>query len=71
MYPLRGVSINDLRHAHGTAHTAEGTDVRTLANRLGHSTPNTTLRVYSHSVTSAERAAALATDEWLSRRAGE
>lgn len=39
---------HQLRHTQATRLLAAGTDAVTVANRLGHSTPNTTLTVYAH-----------------------
>ena len=63
--PLVGVSLHDLRHAQATGLIASGVDVRTVAARLGHSSPAVTLAVYSHPVTAAERAAAEISESWL------
>ncbi len=50
--------LHDLRHWSATHAIASGTDVRTVANRLGHSDPSMTLRVYSHAVAAADAALA-------------
>jgi integrase len=44
----------------GGARTAiiAGTDVRTVANRLGHSNPAMTLRIYAHAIAAADAGAA-------------
>ncbi len=63
--PLVGVSLHALRHAQGTGLIAAGVDVRTVASRLGHSSPNVTLAVYAHPVTAAERVAAEISESWL------
>lgn len=39
---------HQLRHTQATRLLAAGTDAVTVANRLGHSTPSTTLTVYAH-----------------------
>lgn len=39
---------HQLRHTQATRLLAAGTDAVTVANRLGHSTPSTTLKVYAH-----------------------
>ncbi len=46
--------LHDLRHWSATNAIAGGADVRTVANRLGHSDPSMTLRVYSHAVRAAD-----------------
>jgi integrase len=50
--------IHDLRHYVATRLIANGVDVRTVATRLGHASPTTTLNTYSHFVTEADRDAA-------------
>jgi integrase len=46
--------LHDLRHWSATTSIAEGHDIRTVANRLGHANPSMTLRVYAHAVQSAD-----------------
>jgi integrase len=53
-----GVRLHDLRHYVATQLLASGTDVRTVAGRLGHRNPATTLNVYSHFVPQADQQAA-------------
>lgn len=55
---LTGVRLHDLRHFVASQMLAAGADVRTVANRLGHANPATTLRVYAHLIPEADRAAA-------------
>ncbi len=50
--------LHDLRHWSATEAIASGQDVRTVANRLGHSDPSMTLRVYAHAVGAADEALA-------------
>jgi integrase len=42
------IRLYDLRHFTATQLIGAGVDVRTVADRLGHSDPSLTLRVYSH-----------------------
>ena len=53
-----GVRLHDLRHYVATQLLAGGVDVRTVAGRLGHRNPSTTLNVYSHFLPEADRSAA-------------
>jgi len=53
-----GVRLHDLRHYVATRLLAAGVDVRTVAGRLGHRNPSTTLNVYSHFVPEADKEAA-------------
>ena len=45
---------------------AQGVDLITMSERLGHASPNITLAVYSHLFSVDDRAAALAIDRALS-----
>ena len=42
--------LHDLRHWSATTALGDGFDLATVAGRLGHSDPSTTLRVYSHAL---------------------
>lgn len=42
------VSLHALRHTHASQLIAAGVDVVTVSKRLGHASPNVTLRVYAH-----------------------
>ncbi|MGA2472755.1 MAG: tyrosine-type recombinase/integrase [Acidimicrobiales bacterium] len=55
---MTGVRLHDLRHYVATRLLAAGVDVRTVAGRLGHRNPSTTLNVYSHFVPEADQEAA-------------
>jgi integrase len=50
--------LHDLRHYVATRLLANGTDVRTVAGRLGHRNASTTLNVYAHFVPAADEDAA-------------
>ncbi len=52
------VRFHDLRHVVATTLLAEGTDVATVAMRLGHASPVTTMRVYAHVLEAYDRKAA-------------
>ena len=55
---VTGVRLHDLRHYVATRLLTAGVDVRTVAGRLGHRNPSTTLNVYSHFVPETDQAAA-------------
>jgi integrase len=55
---LHGLRLHDLRHSAATRLVAAGTDVRTVAARLGHADASTTLRIYAHALRDADRTAA-------------
>ena len=52
------VHLHQLRHFAATQLIGGGTDVRTVAGRLGHRDASTTLRVYSHALPERDREAA-------------
>ena len=55
---VTGLRLHDLRHFVATRLLAAGVDVRTVAGRLGHRNPSTTLNVYSHFVPETDQEAA-------------
>lgn len=55
---LPEISIHSLRHTNATLLIAGGTNIRTVANRLGHATPTTTGNIYAHAIKSADEMAA-------------
>jgi integrase len=57
---VTGVRLHDLRHYVATRLLVSGIDVRTVAGRLGHRNPATTLNVYAHFVPEADEEAASA-----------
>jgi integrase len=62
---VRPVRFHDLRHTTATVMLAQGIDVRTVADVLGHADVATTLRTYIHSTEGASRRAATAMGEAL------
>ena len=50
-----GGHFHELRHYAATTSIASGADVRTVAARLGHADPSTTLRIYAHAVEARDR----------------
>jgi len=55
---IDGVTLHTLRHFSASMLIASGRDVRTIAGRLGHSDPSTTLRVYAHMIEGRDQDAA-------------
>jgi integrase len=55
---LRPTRFHDLRHLHATVLANSGLPVKVVAERLGHSTPTTTLAIYSHAFSESHSAAA-------------
>lgn len=63
---LPPIHIHSLRHTNATIQIAKGVAVTTVAGTLGHSTANTTTKVYAHAIQSAAAAAAEMMDNLLS-----
>ena len=55
---LPRVTLHSLRHSNATLMIAEGVDIRTVSNRLGHAQTSTTLNIYSHALKSRDQDAA-------------
>lgn len=55
---LPHITLHGLRHTNATLLIAAGTDLRTVANRLGHAQTSTTADIYAHAIQSADAAAA-------------
>lgn len=65
--------IHDLRHFHATFLIGNSVDARTVADRLGHSSPSFTLSTYAHAVAHAQAGAVSLVDAMFirtGRRAG-
>ena len=56
-FPKR-ITLHALRHTHASQLIAGGKDILTVSRRLGHGSPEITLRVYSHLFSSKDKAAA-------------
>jgi integrase len=63
--PCRENGFHALRHAFASVLLADGVDIRTLAEYLGHHDPAFTLRVYCHLMPSGEQRMRLAVDRAL------
>ena len=62
---LPAIHIHSLRHTNATLQIASNIPVTTVADRLGHATPATTTKIYSHAIQSANAAAAEALENLL------
>ena len=62
---LPAISWHALRHLSASLLLRHGVDLATTAKRLGHSRPDTTARLYLHSITESDRHAADALDKAL------
>lgn len=63
---LPKVRLHSLRHSNATLLIAEGTDICTVSQRLGHAQTSTTLNVYAHALKSKDADAADRLDAALS-----
>lgn len=55
---LPKVTLHSLRHSNATIMIAEGVDIRTVSNRLGHAHTSTTLNIYTHALKTRDQDAA-------------
>lgn len=55
---LPQIHLHSLRHTNATLAISNGTAVTTVAGQLGHASPDTTTRIYAHSIRTAQAAAA-------------
>lgn len=55
---LPDISLHSLRHTNATLLIAAGTNLQTVAARLGQSSINTTAKIYAHAIQAADAAAA-------------
>ncbi len=62
------VTLHSLRHTNATLMIADGTDIRTVSNRLGHAQTSTTLNIYAHALKSRDLIAAQRLDELLNNQ---
>lgn len=62
---LPNIHIHSLRHTNATLLIAGGTDIRTVAKRLGHANISVTGNVYAHALKSADAAAAKVLSDML------
>lgn len=60
---LKEIRVHDLRHSHASLLIANGVDIATIANRLGHESIKTTLNTYAHLFDENARAVADKLDE--------
>ncbi len=62
---LDNIRFHDLRHAHATLMLRQGIHPKIVSERLGHSSINITLDIYSHVLPGLQEAAALRVEEGL------
>ena len=63
---LSGVRLHDLRHTHASLMLQQGTDIKTISTRLGHSSVAFTMDTYAHLLPGMQKAAMERFEEALS-----
>jgi len=66
----KGVSLHTLRHSHGSVLLADGVDLATVSERLGHSSFRVTADIYSHALRGRDQEAAERWDAFMRRNGG-
>lgn len=54
----RGFNLHELRHTQATLLIGQGADIKTVQNRLGHSSASLTMNIYAHAIEQNDRDAA-------------
>ena len=67
----KGASLHVLRHSHASLLLAEGVDIATVSERLGHSSVRTTADIYAHAIRGKDHAAAQVWDDIMQRARAE
>lgn len=65
---LKKVDLHSLRHSNASLLIYQGTDIKTVSKRLGHSQTSTTLDIYAHQIKEAEELAAEALELTLTTK---
>jgi integrase len=66
----KGVSLHTLRHSHGSVLLADGVDLATVSERLGHCSVRVTADIYSHALRGRDQDAARRWDDFMRRNGG-
>jgi integrase len=66
----KGASLHTLRHTHGSFLLADGMDLATVSERLGHSSVRVTADIYSHALRGRDQEAARRWDDFMRRHGG-
>src|SRR5713226_4457659 len=67
----KGASLHTLRHSHSSHLLADGVDLATVSERLGHSSVRVTAEIYSHALRGRDDDAARRWEEFQSRNSQE
>ena len=68
---LPHIPLHGLRHTNASLMIANGTNVRTVSKRLGHSNTSTTVNIYTHAIQSADERAAQILDILLNPKTAQ
>jgi len=66
----KGASLHTLRHTHGSFLLADGMDLATVSERLGHSSVRVTADIYSHALRGRDQEAARRWDTFMRLHSG-
>ena len=66
----KGASLHTLRHTHGSFLLADGMDLATVSERLGHSSVRVTADIYSHALRGRDQEAARRWDNFMRQHGG-
>jgi integrase len=66
----KGASLHTLRHTHGSFLLADGVDLTTVSERLGHSSVRVTADIYSHAIRGRDQDAARRWDKFMRLHGG-
>ena len=58
MSGYEGFNLHELRHTQATLLIGSGADIKTVQNRLGHSSASLTMDIYAHAIEQNDRDAA-------------
>ena len=51
----KGYNLHELRHTQATVLIGSGADIKTVQNRLGHSSASLTMNIYAHAIEQNDR----------------
>lgn len=54
----KGYNLHELRHTQATVLIGSGADIKTVQNRLGHSSASLTMNIYAHAIEQNDRESA-------------
>ena len=66
----KSASLHTLRHTHGSFPLADGVDLATVSERLGHSSVRVTADIYSHALRGRDQEAARRWDNFMRLHGG-